>query len=104
MSKVSFIFISLTCVCAVFLIPSDLFAQTTDFGGQEFLNQSKKIQDFLFGPAMRIAGVLGGAYGLIQAIVTSAVRPLLVYGGIGMGVSLIPKFIDGVFISGMLLP
>lgn len=85
---------------------SESFAQTaTEFASKEFLEQSTKIQGFLFGPAMRIAGVLGGAYGLMQAILNSSLKPLIVYGGIGLAVNLIPKFIDGIFnVSGMLLP
>jgi hypothetical protein len=88
------------------MLPVDLVAETTkEFAGSAIAEQSKKIQGFLFGPAMRVAGVMGGAYGLIQAVLTSSVRPLAVYGGIGMGVNVIPKFIDGVYgAAGMLLP
>lgn len=89
-------------------LPIEALAQTTGqngFASQEFLEQSNKIQSFLFGPAMRIAGVLGGAYGLMQAILSSSLKPLIIYGGIGLAVGLIPKFIDGVFnVSGMMIP
>lgn len=94
----------LVCMSAALWVPAEVLAQTSDFGGQGFREHSDKIQGFLFGPAMRLAGILGGAYGLIQAIVASTVKPLLVYGGIGLGVNIIPSFIDGVFsVSGMLL-
>lgn len=92
----------------IVFLPIEVLAQTTGqngFASQDFLEQSNKIQSFLFGPAMRIAGVLGGAYGLMQAILNSSLKPLIIYGGIGLAVGLIPKFIDGVFnVSGMLIP
>lgn len=83
-----------------------LLAQTApDFGGVEIVAQSTKIRDFLFGPTMRVAGVLGGAYGLIQAILSSSLKPLIVFGGIGLGVNIVPKFIDGIYgVSAMMLP
>jgi hypothetical protein len=91
----------LTCLAvgaAISFLPSEAFAQTTtDFASQDFLVQSGKIQNCLFGPVTRIAGVLGGAYGLMQAILTSSLKPLIIYGGIGLAVGLIPKNIDGVF-------
>lgn len=86
-------------------VPLDVFAKTTDFGGEAIAEQTTKIQGFLFGPAMRITGVLGGAYGLIQAILSSSLKPLIVFGGIGLAVNIIPKFIDGIYgVSGMMLP
>tara|TARA_Y100001934_G_C12151549_1_gene677565 strand:+ start:235 stop:486 length:252 start_codon:yes stop_codon:yes gene_type:complete len=72
-----------------------------DFG---FTAEATKIQDFLFGPVVRIAGIAGGAYGLMQSITTSSVSPLMMYGAIGVGANLVPKFINGVFdVSGMLV-
>jgi len=99
----------LTCLAigaTITLLPIDALAQTaSEFASQDFLDQSSRIQSFLFGPAMRIAGVLGGAYGLMQAILSSSLKPLIVYGGIGLAVNLIPKFIDGVFnVTGMMIP
>lgn len=92
-------------VGAALLLPEVLSAETAgDFGAQEFINQSNKIKGFLFGPALRVAGVMGGAYGVMQSIMTSTARPLIAYGGIGLGVNVMPKFIDGVFsVSGMVI-
>lgn len=92
---------------AVVLFSYDLSAAmtSTDFGGTEIVAQASKIQAFLFGPTMRVAGVIGGAYGLIQAILSSSIKPLIVFGGIGLAVNIIPKFIDGIYgVSGMMLP
>ncbi len=99
----------IACVCIAgitLVLQNQVFAETTtDFGTSEFIAQSDKIQKFLFGPAMRIVGIIGGAYGLIQAIMSSTVKPLIVYGGLGLGVNLIPTFINNVFnVSGMMVP
>ncbi len=103
--RVNRVLVAGAMLLAMSAVPLELLASTADeFGGQEFIDQSNKIQGFLFGPMMRIAGVMGGAYGLIQSILTSTIKPLIAYGAIGMGVNLIPKFIDGVFsVSGMLI-
>ena len=98
-----FFLLAVLGIAGYFLLPEVLLATTTgDY--KAFNDEAIKIQGFLFGPAMKIAGVLGGAYGLIQAVVTSAMRPLFIWGGIGASVNLIPKFIDTFFVSGILLP
>ncbi len=82
-----------------------LFAETTSaFGADEINKEASTIKAFLFGPPMKIACIFGGAYGLMQAVLTSAIRPLLLYGGIALGANIIPKFVDKIFVSGMLLP
>jgi hypothetical protein len=98
----------LACACiglvVLSLVPVDIFAETTDsaFGGNHISTEATKIKSFLFGPPMRFAGIMGGAYGVLQAVLTSSVKPLVIFGGIGLGVNIIPKFIDGVF--SILLP
>ena len=99
-----------TClaVSALSVLPMELLGSTThDFGGQEIAKTATSIKDLIFGPAMRYAGVLGGAYGMFQAIVSTNVKPLLVYGAIGVGINIVPKFIDSVFpgtVATLLLP
>lgn len=104
MSKPFIFTCSLLSACA--LISVSVFAQTaTDFGGTAIVEQTTKVQTFLFGPPLRIAGVMGGAYGLIQAILSSSLKPLIVFGGIGLAANIVPKFIDGIYgVSGMMLP
>lgn len=96
-------FVVLAIMTATFL-PIELFATTTDFGAAGFTQQTTKIQNFLFGPAMRLVGVFGLAYGIMQGIATGSVKPFLVGGGICLTVCVMPVFIDAVFVSGMLLP
>jgi hypothetical protein len=86
------------------LFPIEVLAETTDFGAAAFTTQADSIQKFLFGPTLKVAGIMGGAYGLLQAVVTSNVRPLVMYGGIGLGASLMEKFVNAVFTNGCLLP
>jgi hypothetical protein len=90
----------------IVLMPCELIATTAaDFGGAEIVKDAATVKTFLFGPIMRIAGIFGGAYGLLQAILSSSLKPLLVFGGIGLAVNIIPKFVDGVYgVSGMMLP
>ena len=87
------------------LAPAVVMASTgNDFGAADFVEHSNKVQDFLFGPVLRLAGIAGGAYGLMQSITTSSVSPILMYGSVGVGANLMPKFINGVFdVSGMLV-
>lgn len=105
MAKQLILTTSVVCACTA-LVSINAFGQTaTDFGGTEIVAQASKIQAFLFGPTMRVTGVIGGAYGLIQAILSSSIKPLIVFGGIGLAVNIIPKFIDGIYgVSGMMLP
>ena len=100
------LFLSYTIGLTLIGIACDAFATTAkDFGGDEIITQAATVKTFLFGPIMRVAGVIGGAYGLIQAILSSSIKPLIVFGGIGLAVNIIPKFIDGIYgVSGMMLP
>jgi hypothetical protein len=98
----------LACTCVglgvLCFVPADVFAETTNtaFGGNHISAEATKIKEFIFGAPMRFAGILGGGYGVLQAVLTSSVKPLIIFGGIGMGINVIPKFIDGVF--SMMLP
>ncbi|MFQ5729704.1 MAG: hypothetical protein ACE5GN_05025 [Waddliaceae bacterium] len=95
----------LGAIAVLMSVSGGLFAtQSNDFGAADIADQSNKIKDFLFSTPMKVACVFGGAYGLFQAIMTSAIRPLLLYGGIALGANIMPKFVDSVFVSGMLLP
>jgi hypothetical protein len=103
MSKWLFlIFISL------WLIPQGIQASNIVKGHSQNENTWKKfneavdaktdeIKQVVFGPVTKIIGVLGVAYGMIMTVMTAAPRPLIMYGGIGLLISIIPYFIDTVF-------
>jgi hypothetical protein len=88
------------------LVAAEAVANTgAEFGGAEFVAQTDKIKGFLFGPAVKLAGVVGGFWGLAQSVLSSSAKPLIFYGGMGLAVNLVPKFIDNVYsVSGALLP
>lgn len=99
------IFIVLLSSTAVSLFPESLEAiqqGSSKFSASDINDHAKSISDFLFGPVAKIAGVLGGGYGLITSVLSSSVKPLITFGGIGLSVVLVPKFIESVFT--MLLP
>ena len=56
---------------------------------------STSIQNFLFGPTIRKAALtLGLGAGLFQAFMSGSIRPLLVYGGLGLAVCYLPKVVN----------
>ena len=94
------LFSSFLYICGIFLLlfPCCVFAaSTTEFGAQDIMAMTDKLQQFMFGPLLRTAGVIGGGYGVLQAAITATWRPLVMYGGAGVGALLMPKFIEGVF-------
>ena len=56
---------------------------------------ANQIKDFLFGPVIRKIGLtLGMGAGLVQAFVSGSIRPLLIYGGLGLVVGFLPALIE----------
>jgi len=60
-----------------------------------------EIKSLAFGPLIRIAGVAAIAYGLVQ-LFCGRTGPIIMYGGIGLLLNILPTFIDSVF--GAMLP
>ena len=57
-------------------------------------DMSSSISDFLFGSTVRkIALTLGMGAGLFQAFMSGSIRPLLIYGGLGLAVCYLPAMI-----------
>lgn len=81
---------------AVCLIPSLLGA--SDVYGTEVMKQeAKNLQDLLFGPVLRIAGVVGAIFGIIRAFQTQSLQPIFIFGGIGAATIIVPKLLDTMF-------
>ncbi len=56
---------------------------------------SNKVQDFLFGSTVRkIALTLGVGAGLFQAFMSGSVRPLLIYGGLGVSICYLKPLVN----------
>lgn len=85
------IFISLLAV--TFLFHAQGFCD--DAALNEIDKMSDKITGVLFSPAVRkVALTLGMGAGLFQAFMCGSVRPLLIYGGLGLVVCYLPKLIN----------
>lgn len=67
------------------------------FNTGQIVEETEKIRTFLFGPGAKIIAIFGGAWGIFQSIISGSVKPLLIYGGIGLAANFLPKFIDMVF-------
>ncbi|HSX38488.1 MAG TPA: hypothetical protein VLE95_06630 [Chlamydiales bacterium] len=75
------------------------FIRTTGFcddvNEQAINDMSKNISEFLFGSTIRkIALTLGMGAGLFQAFMSGSIRPLLIYGGLGLAVCYLPKIVN----------
>ena len=56
---------------------------------------STNIQDFLFGKTIRKAALtLGLGAGLFQAFMSGSIRPLLIYGGLGLAACYLPNVVN----------
>lgn len=74
-----------------------LLAATTGFCDAEadVMKEVTKVQGVLFGPVVRkIALVLGLGGGVFQAFMSGSVRPLIIYGGLGLIVNFLPSMIN----------
>jgi hypothetical protein len=67
-----------------------------DQANEEAINAtSESISKFLFGSTVRkVALTLGMGAGLFQAFMSGSIRPLLVYGGLGLAVCYLPKVVE----------
>ncbi len=62
---------------------------------QEIDAISGNISSFLFGSTIRrVALTLGMGAGLFQAFMSGSIRPLLIYGGLGLAVCYLPKIVE----------
>ena len=62
----------------------------------EAMNQiTKSVTDTIFAPWVRKSAlVFGGGMGLFQSWSAGSIKPLLVWGGLGLAVSYIPKLVE----------
>ncbi len=91
-------------------LPIDLLA-TTDaslLDAQaigEMDKHTDKIQSFIFGAPMRLIGVLGISGGALKAFLSGDPSPFYRYGGMGLGLIVVPFCIKAIFpVTSMLLP
>lgn len=67
-----------------------------DAGDAESMNQiTKSVTDTIFSPWVRKSALaFGGGMGLFQSWSAGSIKPLLVWGGLGLAVSYVPKLIE----------
>jgi hypothetical protein len=59
-------------------------------------DKTLEIKAIVFGPVMKVLGMLGIAYG-VAMLAMGQTRPLITFGGIGLLINIIPYFVDAVF-------
>ncbi len=76
------------------LLQAQGYDATTD-AAEQLIDSTNQISNILFGPVVRkIALTLGFGAGLFQSFMSGSIRPLLIYGGLGLAVCLLPRVIN----------
>jgi len=98
MSK-NLIFMVMFGLVAVLLMHTDAFAagSTEKQIEQELVIKHNEIRSILFGPVAKIVAAVGALYGIVASFIGSTLRPLMVFGGIGLAASFAEKFINLIF-------
>lgn len=60
-------------------------------------NKSSEIKALAFGPITKIMGMLALAYAVMSVWITNSTRQLVMFGGIGILMTIAPSFIDTLF-------
>lgn len=67
---------------------------TTD-AAEQLVESTNQVSNILFGPVVRkIALTLGFGAGIFHAFMSGSIKPLLIYGGLGLAICLLPRVID----------
>ena len=78
------------------LIPALAFGADA-YGTALLKTEATNLQGLLFGPVLRIAGVIGAVFGIIRAFQTQTLQPIFIFGGIGAATIIVPKLLDVMF-------
>lgn len=85
-------------IVALGLLVIPMLAYGADAYGTNMLKtEATNLQGLLFGPVLRIAGVIGAIFGIIRAFQTQSLQPIFIFGGIGAATIIIPKLLDAMF-------
>lgn len=80
---------------ACIIVPSTLGA--ADYGTALMKTEATNLQALLFGPVLRIAGVIGAIFGIVRAFQMQSLQPIFIFGGIGAATVIVPKLLDAMF-------
>lgn len=84
------------CLLAILLFPTLIWGADA-YGTNALKTEATNLQTFLFGPVMRIAGVVGAVFGIVRSFQTQSLQPLFIFGGIGAATVIVPKLLDAMF-------
>jgi hypothetical protein len=85
-------------IVALGLLIVPAFAFGADAYGTALLKtEATNLQGLLFGPILRIAGVIGAVFGIIRSFQTQTLQPIFIFGGIGAATIIVPKLLDVMF-------
>lgn len=70
-----------------------------DYGKEALTTEAANLQKFLFGPVLRIAGIVGSVFGVVRSFQVQSLQPLFIFGGIGAATVIIPKLLDAMFVA-----
>lgn len=89
------IFILTTMIAAAVMLPELGFA--ADLLDGKLGDEMKTLSDTLFGYPIKIAGVLAGAYGLLQCYISASPKPLMMWGAVSLLSFFMPKILTAFF-------
>jgi hypothetical protein len=99
--------ITLVClgVAIGLVLPSDIFATTTDvYGAKEIAKIGNKLKDFMFEVAVPYAGGIFGGINTIKSFMSNNYQSMGIFAMLTASSFIVPPFLNGVFGSSMLLP
>ena len=85
------IFIVMAMIAGAILLPEIGFA--ADLLEGKLGDEMKTLTDTLFGFPIKIAGVLAGAYGLLQCYIAASPKPLMMWGAVSLLTFFMPKIL-----------
>lgn len=93
MKRREILFMSL--IATAILLPELGFA--ADLLDGKLGDEMKTLSDTLFGYPIKIAGVLAGAYGLLQCYIAASPKPLMMWGAVSLLSFFMPKILTAFF-------
>lgn len=83
-------------ILGLLMIPALAFGADA-YGTAVLQTEAGNLQTFLFGPVLRIAGVVGAIFGIVRSFQTQSLQPIFIFGGIGAATIIVPKLLNVMF-------
>jgi len=85
------------CFASIAVSSSANHAQVWQTFNKTVDDKTDEIKALVFGPITKIIGMLALAYAIISVWMTNSYRQLVVFGGVGILMTIAPSFIDTLF-------